>query len=254
MKELNKKIYCKYIEDCKGCEKCTLCTSYDVDLSKIEQRKQEIKEENGSIINAYKNPEAKKELDFLNNLKEETQPKRNKKALIDKYNKAIEDHLKYIEVLEVLKNNVDQKFNNKVYNKRFNNHLKELLENNTNYRIYKRDRFSHETDIVFNIYPDQFYTKDKNLYLNTKQFLSDEENKRINLDYFKNELQKNIDKEKEQIATLGNDKNNLLELSKKYKKFIELQEFFNHLNYETSKILNIPHNFTSTNNTLLNIE
>ena len=169
--------------------------------------------------------------------------------LIDKYNKAIKDHENYIEVLEVLKNNVDQKFNNKVYNKRFNNHLSELLKNNTNYNIYKSDRYSWGVDIVFNIYPKQQYTKDKKLYLNIKQFLPDED-----LEYFKNELQKNIDKEKEQIAALENDKNNLLELSKKYKEFVELQEFFNHLNYETSTILNIQHNFTSVNNTLLNIE
>ena len=64
------------------------------------------------------------------------------------------------------------------------------------------------------------------MYLNIKQFLPDEEHKRIDLEYFKNELQKNIDKEKEQIAALENDKNNLLELSKKYKEFVELQEFF----------------------------
>ena len=61
-------------------------------------------------------------------------------------------------------------------------------------------------------------------------------------------------KKKKQIAALERDKSNLLVLSKKYKKFIELQEFFNHLNYETSEILNIQYNFTSTNNTLLNIE
>lgn len=77
MKELNKKMYCKFIKVCGGCKECTLCASYecasyDVDLSKIEQRKQEIKEESGSIINALKNPEAKKEMDFLNTLKEET--------------------------------------------------------------------------------------------------------------------------------------------------------------------------------------
>ena len=253
MKELNKKMYCKYIKDCGGCENFSLCASYDVDLDKIEQRKKEIFEENESVIKAYKNEEAKKELDFLNNLKEETQPKRNKKVLIDKYNKAIEDHKSYIEVLKILKNNVDQKFNNKVYNKRFNEHLSELLEN-TSYRIYKSDRYSYEIDISFTIYPKLQYSKNKNLYLNTKQFLPDEEHKRINLEYFKNELQKNIDNESKQIAALERDKSNLLELSKKYKEFIELQEFFNHLNYETSKILNIPHNFTSTNNTLLNIE
>ena len=253
MKELNKKKYCKYIKDCGGCEECTLCASYDVDLDLIEFRKQEIIVENKTVINAYKNPEAKKELDFLNNLKEETQPKRNKKVLIDKYNKAIENHSNYIKVLEVLKNNVDQKFNNKVYNKRFNDHLSELLEN-TNYRIYKIDRYSYEENITFTIYPKLQYSKDKILYLNTKQFLPDEGHKRIDLEYFKNELQKNIDKEKKQIAALERDKSNLLVLSKKYKKFIELQEFFNHLNYETSEILNIQYNFTSTNNTLLNIE
>ena len=51
MKELNKKMYCKNFEICEKCGGCTLCVSYDVDLSKIEQRKQEIKEENRSIIN-----------------------------------------------------------------------------------------------------------------------------------------------------------------------------------------------------------
>lgn len=254
MKELNKKMYCKFIKVCGGCKECTLCASYDVDLSKIEERKQEIFKENETVIKSYKKQEAKKELDFLKALKEETLPKRNKTMLIDKYNKAIKDHENYIEVLEVLKNNVDQKFNNKVYNKRFNNHLSELLKNNTNYNIYKSDRYSWGVDIVFNIYPKQQYTKDKKLYLNIKQFLPDEEHKRIDLEYFKNELQKNIDKEKEQIAALENDKNNLLELSKKYKEFVELQEFFNHLNYETSTILNTQHNFTSVNNTLLNIE
>lgn len=42
MKELNKKMYCKFIKVCGGCKECTLCASYDVDLSKIEERKQEI--------------------------------------------------------------------------------------------------------------------------------------------------------------------------------------------------------------------
>lgn len=254
MKELNKKMYCKFIKVCGGCKECTLCASYDVDLSKIEQRKQEIKEENGSIINALKKPEAKKEMDFLNTLKEETQPKRNKKAITDKYNKAIKDHENYIEVLEVLKNNVDQKFNNKVYNKRFNNHLSELLKNNTNYNIYKSDRYSDEIDIVFNIYPKQQYTKDKNLYLNTKQFLPDEEHKRIDLEYFKNELQNIINNESKQIEALKKDMSNLLELSKKYQEFIKIQKYFNELNNETRDILNIEYNNVKENNTLLNIE
>ena len=82
----------------QGCKECTLCASYDVDLSKIEERKQEIFKENETVIKSYRNQEAKKELDFLNALKEETLPKRNKTILIDKYNKAIKDHENYIEV------------------------------------------------------------------------------------------------------------------------------------------------------------
>lgn len=254
MKELNKKMYCKFIKVCGGCKECTLCASYDVDLSKIEERKQEIFKENETVIKSYRNQEAKKELDFLNALKEETLPKRNKTILIDKYNKAIKDHENYIEVLEVLKNNVDQKFNNKVYNKRFNNHLSELLKNNTNYNIYKSDRYSDEIDIVFNIYPKQQYTKDKNLYLNTKQFLPDEEHKRIDLEYFKNELQNIINNESKQIEALKKDMSNLLELSKKYQEFIKIQKYFNELNNETRDILNIEYNNVKENNTLLNIE
>ena len=253
MKELNKKMYCRFIEDCGGCEKCTLCASYDIDLSKIEQRKQEIKEENGSFINAYKNPEAKKEIEFLNTLKEETQPKRNKKAIIDKYNLAINKHINYIEILEILKNNVDQKFNNKVYNKRFNNHLSELLKNNTNYRIYKSDCFSADTYILFKIYPDLHYNQEKFIYLDVKDFLPDEEHKRINLDYFKNKLQEIINIESKQIEILKKDMSNLLELSKKYQEFINLQKYFNELNSETRNILDIEYNNIKYN-TLLNIE
>lgn len=252
MKELNKKMYCKYIKDCGGCEKCTLCASYDVDLSKIEQRKKEIKEENGSIINAYKNPESKKEIDFLNTLEEETQSKRNKKAIINKYNLAIEKHEDYIEILEILKNNVDQKFNNKVYNKRFKDHLKELLEN-TNFNIYE-DSYNQKSFITFKIYSKLNYSHEKYITLKTENFLPDEEHKRINLEYFKNELQENIDKEKRQIAALENDFYNLLELSKKYQEFIKMQKYFNELNYETRDILNIEYNNVKENNTLLNIE
>lgn len=252
MKELNKKMYCKYIKDCGGCEKCTLCASYDVDLDKIEQRKKEIFEENESVIKAYKNEEAKKELDFLNDLKEETQPKRNKKAITDKYNLAINKHMNYIEILEILKNNVDQKFNNKVYNKRFKDHLKELLEN-TNFNIYE-DSYDQKYFVTFKIYSKLNYSQEKYIMLKTVDFLPDEEHKRINLEYFKNVLQKNIDNESEQIAALENDMSNLLELSKKYQEFIKMQKYFNELNNETKDILNIEYNNVSTNNTLLNIE
>lgn len=252
MKELNKKMYCKYIKDCGGCEKCTLCASYDVDLDLIEQRKKEIFEENESVIKAYKNEEAKKELDFLNDLKEETQPKRNKKAITDKYNLAINKHMNYIEILEILKNNVDQKFNNKVYNKRFKDHLKELLEN-TNFNIYE-DSYDQKYFVTFKIYSKLNYSQEKYIMLKTVDFLPDEEHKRINLEYFKNVLQKNIDNESEQIAALENDMSNLLELSKKYQEFIKMQKYFNELNNETKDILNIEYNNVSTNNTLLNIE
>lgn len=252
MKELNKKMYCKYIKDCGGCEKCTLCASYDVDLSKIEQRKQEIKEENGSIINAYKNPESKKEIEFLNTLKEETQSKRNKKAIINKYNLAIKKHENYIETLETLKNNVDQKFNNKVYNKRFKDHLKELLKN-TNFNIYE-DSYDQKYYITFKIYSNLNYRHEKYITLKTECFLSDEEHKRINLEYFKNELSNIIDNEYKQIAALENDFSNLLEFSKKYQEFIKMQKYFNELNYETRDILNIEYNNVKENNTLLNIE
>lgn len=252
MKELNKKMYCKFIKVCGGCKECTLCASYDVDLSKIEQRKKEIKEENGSIINAYKNPESKKEIEFLNILKEETQSKRNKKAITDKYNLAINKHVNYIEILETLRNNVDQKFNNKVYNKRFKDHLKELLEN-TNFNIYE-DGYSQISFITFKIYSKSNYSHEKYITLKTENFLSDEEHKRINLEYFKNELQENIDKEKRQIAALENDFSNLLEFSKKYQEFIKMQKYFNELNYETRDILNIEYNNVKENNTLLNIE
>ena len=252
MKELNKKMYCRFIEACGGCEKCTLCASYDVDLSKIEQRKQEIKEENGSIINAYKNPESKKEIEFLNTLKEETQPKRNKKAITDKYNLAINKHINYIEILEILKNNVDQKFNNKLYNKRFKDHVKELLEN-TNFNIYE-ERYDQEYFVTFKIYSKLNYSQEKYIMLKTVDFLPDEDHKRIDLEYFKNELQRNIDKEYKQVETLKNDMSNLLELSKKYKEFIKMQKYFNELNNETKDILNIEYNNVRENNTLLNIE
>lgn len=252
MGELNKKMYCKFIKVCGGCEECTLCASYDVDLLKIEQRKQEIKEENGSIINAYKNPESKKEIEFLNTLKEETQSKRNKKAITDKYNLAIEKHKNYIETLETLENNVDQKFNNKVYNKRFKDHLKELLEN-TNFNIYE-DSYDQNYFVTFKIYSKLNYSHERYIMLKTEYFLSDEEHKRINLEYFKNELSNIIDKEYKQIAALKNDMSNLLELSKKYQEFIKMQKYFNELNYETRDILNIEYNNVKENNTLLNIE
>ena len=229
-----------------------MCASYDVDLSKIEQRKQEIKEENGSIINAYKNPESKKEIEFLNTLKEETQPKRNKKAITDKYNLAINKHINYIEILEILKNNVDQKFNNKVYNKRFKDHVKELLEN-TNFNIYE-ERYDQEYFVTFKIYSKLNYSQEKYIMLKTVDFLPDEDHKRIDLEYFKNELQRNIDKEYKQVETLKNDMSNLLELSKKYKEFIKMQKYFNELNNETKDILNIEYNNVRENNTLLNIE
>lgn len=252
MKELNKKMYCKNFEICEKCGGCTLCVSYDVDLSKIEQRKQEIKEENGSIINAYKNPESKKEIEFLNTLKDETQPKRNKKAIINKYNLAIEKHKNYIEALETLKNNVDQKFNNKVYNKRFKDHLKELLKN-TNFNIYE-DSYDQKYYITFKIYSNLNYRHEKYITLKTECFLSDEEHKRINLEYFKNELSNIVDNEYKQIAALERDISNLLELSKKYQEFIKMQKYFNELNYETRDILNIEYNNVKENNTLLNIE
>lgn len=252
MKELNKKMYCKNFEICEKCGGCTLCVSYDVDLSKIEQRKQEIKEENGSIINAYKNPESKKEIEFLNTLKDETQPKRNKKAIINKYNLAIEKHKNYIETLETLKNNVDQKFNNKVYNKRFKDHLKELLKN-TNFNIYE-DSYDQKYYITFKIYSNLNYRHEKYITLKTECFLSDEEHKRINLEYFKNELSNIVDNEYKQIAALERDISNLLELSKKYQEFIKMQKYFNELNYETRDILNIEYNNVKENNTLLNIE
>lgn len=252
MKELNKKMYCKFIKVCGGCKECTLCASYDVDLSKIEQRKQEIKEESGSIINALKNPEAKKEMDFLNTLKEETQPKRNKKAITDKYNLAIEKHKNYIETLETLENNVDQKFNNKVYNKRFKDHLKELLEN-TNFNIYE-DSYDQNYFVTFKIYSKLNYNHERYIALKTKDFLPDEEHKRIDLEYFKNELQNIIDNENKQIEALKKDMSNLLELSKKYQEFIKMQKYFNELNNETRDILNIEYNNVKENNTLLNIE
>ena len=252
MKELNKKMYCRFVEVCGGCKECTLCASYDVDLSKIEQRKQEIKEENGSIINAYKNPESKKEIEFLNTLKEETQPKRNKKAIIDKYNLAINKHINYIEILEILKNNVDQKFNNKVYNKRFKDHLKELLEN-TNFNIYE-DSYDQKYFVTFKIYSKLNYSQERYIMLKTEDFLPDEEHKRINLEYFKDNLQNIIDNEYKQIETLKNDMSNLLELSKKYQEFIKMQKYFNELNNETKDILNIEYNNVRENNTLLNIE
>lgn len=252
MKELNKKMYCKFIKVCGGCKECTLCASYDVDLSKIEQRKQEIKEENGSIINALKKPEAKKEMDFLNTLKEETQPKRNKKAITDKYNLAINKHENYIEIFETLKNNVDQKFNNKVFNKRFKDHLKELLEN-TNFNIYE-DSYNQNYFVTFKIYSKLNYSHERYITLNTKDFLPDEEHKRIDLEYFKNKLQNIIDNEYKQIVTLKNDMSNLLELSKKYQEFIKIQKYFNELSNETRDILNIEYNNVKENNTLLNIE
>lgn len=252
MKELNKKIYCKYIKDCGGCEECTLCASYDVDLDLIEFRKQEIIVENKTVINAYKNPEAKKELDFLNTLKKETQPKRNKKAITDKYNLAINKHKNYIETLETLKNNVDQKFNNKVYNKRFKDHLKELLEN-TNFNIYE-DSYDQNYFVTFKIYSKLNYNHERYITLKTKDFLPDEEHKRIDLEYFKNKLQNIIDNESKQIEALKKDMANLLELSKKYQEFIKIQKYFNELNNETRDILNIEYNNVKENNTLLNIE
>lgn len=252
MKELNKKMYCKFIKVCGGCKECTLCASYDVDLSKIEQRKQEIKEESGSIINALKNPEAKKEMDFLNTLKEETQPKRNKKAITDKYNLAINKHKNYIETLETLKNNVEQKFNNKVYNKRFKDHLKELLEN-TNFNIYE-DSYDQNYFVTFKIYSKLNYNHERYITLKTEHFLSDKDHKRIDLEYFKNELQNIIDNENKQIEALKRDMTNLLELSKKYQEFIKMQKYFNELNNETRDILNIEYNNVKENNTLLNIE
>lgn len=252
MKELNKKMYCKYIKDCGGCKKCTLCASYDVDLDLIEFRKKEIIVENKTIINAYKNPESKKEIEFLNTLKEETQPKRNKKAITDKYNLAINKHMNYIEILEILKNNVDQKFNNKVYNKRFKDHLKELLEN-TNFNIYE-DSYDQKYFVTFKIYSKLNYSRERYIMLKTENFLPDKEHKRINLDYFKNELQNIIDKECKQIEALKKDMSNLLELSKKYQEFIKMQKYFNELNNETKDILNIEYNNVRENNILLNIE
>lgn len=252
MKELNKKMYCKYIKDCGGCKKCTLCASYDVDLDLIEFRKKEIIVENKTIINALKNPEAKKEMDFLNTLKEETQPKRNKKAITDKYNLAINKHKNYIETLETLKNNVEQKFNNKVYNKRFKDHLKELLEN-TNFNIYE-DSYDQNYFVTFKIYSKLNYNHERYITLKTKDFLPDEEHKRIDLEYFKNELQNIIDNESKQIEALKKDMSNLLELSKKYQEFIKMQKYFNELNNETRDILNIEYNNVKENNTLLNIE
>lgn len=252
MKELNKKMYCKNFKICEECGGCALCASYDVDLSKIEERKQEIFKENETVIKSYRNQEAKKELDFLNALKEETLPKRNKTMLIDKYNKAIKDHENYIEVLEVLKNNVDQKFNNKVYNKRFKDHLKELLEN-TNFNIYE-DSYDQNYFVTFKIYSKLNYNHERYITLKTKDFLPDEEHKRINLEYFKNELQNIIDNESKQIEALKKDMSNLLELSKKYQEFIKIQKYFNELNNETRDILNIEYNNVKENNTLLNIE